>query len=54
MSLFTRVRGKLCGILGHKYIGDPYRKLCVYCWKEVVIPYVPGEANHPPDPPPDR
>jgi hypothetical protein len=42
MRLWQRMRGKLCGLLGHRYIGDQHRKLCVYCWKEVTHHFVPG------------
>jgi len=43
--LWQRIRASLCGVLGHRYIGDAHRKLCVYCWKEIVMHYVPGEPE---------
>jgi len=43
MNMWQRIRGALCGVLGHKYIGNAHRKLCVYCWKEISVRAVPGE-----------
>lgn len=43
MTFWHRVRGLLCPLLGHKYIGDPHRKVCVYCWKEVRIRTFPPD-----------
>jgi len=57
VKLWHGIRARLCFLLGHRYIGDPHRKLCVYCWRERVIPYTPGDPddsdhqNRPPAPP---
>lgn len=51
--IWHKLRGMLCGLLGHKLVGDEHRKLCVYCWKEVRVRYRPG-ANGAPDGEDDR
>ena len=44
-ALWRRVRGLLCGLLGHRYIGDPHHRLCVYCWKEVKLRTFPPPGD---------
>jgi hypothetical protein len=46
-ALWRRLRGLLCPFLGHRYIGDEHRRLCVYCWKEERIRHVPGGGDEP-------
>lgn len=45
VGFWHRVRGLLCGVLGHRYIGDAHRKLCVYCWKEIRVRTFPEEPG---------
>ncbi|MDH5528115.1 MAG: hypothetical protein OEY97_12495 [Nitrospirota bacterium] len=49
MRLWQVFRSRLCFVLGHRYIGDAHRKLCVYCWKERVTPYSPPDGPDDPD-----
>ena len=44
-----RLRALLCPVLGHRFIGDAHRRLCVYCWKEIKIRHVPGAGGDGPD-----